>query len=198
MDLYLIRHGLTEPHAGRCIGQHDLALSDAGKMQMQRLAATWGGPPPTRIISSDLQRAVASAKCLNDVWKLPLIQEERLREVHFGAWENQLWADLEKEQAEEVMTWMNAWVTTAPPAGESFEAMAMRVHAWLQSLQANDEDRMVVVAHAGSIRALLCCVLGVPLAHAFQLDVQHARVTLLRTSYMGFVLSRFNSPTFQV
>lgn len=196
MELFLIRHGLTEPHAGRCIGQHDVALSEVGKAQMQQLAWTWGGPPPARIITSDLQRATESAASLNYAWKLPLIKDERLREVHFGAWENQLWADLEKEQAEAFNTWMTNWITTAPPSGESFEAVATRVKAWLQTLQAEDTDRIVVVAHAGSIRALLCCVMGMPLANAFQWDIAHARVTILRTSYMGFVISRLNSPRF--
>jgi broad specificity phosphatase PhoE len=38
------------------------------------------------------------------------------------------------------------------------------------------EGELVVVAHAGSIRALLCRLLGVDLAEAFSFPVERARI----------------------
>lgn len=198
MELFLIPHGLTEPHEGRCIGQYEVALAPAGRQQMERLSVTWGGPPPDCMFSSDSTCTVDAAKVLNQLWKVPHAQDTRLRDMNFGVWENQPWAEIEKQHAEVVNAWQDDWTTTTPPEGESFEQMAARAKAWLQDLQATHvgADRIVVVGHARSLRTLLCTALSLPLRHAFQFDVQPAQVTVLRTGFDGFVLCALNRLSF--
>lgn len=198
MELFLIPHGLTEPHEGRCVGQHEVALAPTGRQQMERLSVTWGGPPPDLVISSDSTCAVDAAKVLNQFWKVPHAQDARLRDMNFGVWENEQWAAIEAEYAKVIKAWRDDWTTTAPPEGESFEQMAARAKAWLRDMQAAHAgaDRIVVVGHARSLRALLCAALSLPLRHAFQFDVRPARVTVLRTSFGGFVLCALNRLSF--
>ncbi len=192
MFLALIRHGSAEPTHGRCIGHTDVALSPAGEEAIRRLASAWHAerattmlPSPARIVASDLTRAWASAQVMAAVWGTGLDAEPRLREMHFGEWENRGWTELEASDGDRLAAWMRAWVTTASPGGESFQDLIDRVASWCAEFRRAGQDSMsggtsVTVAHAGSIRALLCHLLGWPPARAFDIRVDPARITGLR------------------
>jgi alpha-ribazole phosphatase len=169
--LHLIRHGVADGVTGRCIGHHDVPLSAEGRAAMRRAGEQWEGPTPTRVISSDLARATASAHELAGAWGLPVEIDPRLRELHFGEWEGCTWEALERDDGARLSAWMQDWVHVAPPGGESFVDLTTRVLACADHLTPGT----VVVAHAGSIRALLCHARGVPPERAFDLVVEHAR-----------------------
>ena len=87
--LVLVRHGRTEYNAAqRLQGQVDIPLDDVGRWQAevgaQALLARFS---PTAIVSSDLQRAAATAQYLGDAVGLEVAYDARLRERSFGAWE---------------------------------------------------------------------------------------------------------------
>jgi broad specificity phosphatase PhoE len=102
--------------------------------------------------------------------------------MHFGEWEGRSWQELQREDADRLGRWMSDWITTRAPGGESFADLVARTSGWLEEWGASDrgaEKATVVVAHAGSIRAMLCRLLRVPLEDAFGLEVGHARVTVV-------------------
>ena len=169
---YLIRHGAAENVAGRCIGHHDVPLSAEGRATIHRVVDEWRGPPPTRIITSDLTRALDSARVFADGWSIPLDTDARLRELDFGEWEGRTWDALQREDAARLSAWMQDWVHIAPPGGESFETLAARAIGCYHDLG----DDTLVVAHAGSIRAILCHTNAAPLARAFDFTVDHAQL----------------------
>jgi hypothetical protein len=74
---------------------------------------------------------------------------------------------------------MRDWVWTPAPEGECFADLVERVSAWLDDWSAGGgaSGRTVVVAHAGSIRAILCRLLRLPLEDAFAFEVDCARIT---------------------
>jgi hypothetical protein len=89
------------------------------------------------------------------------------------------WSALEAEDGERLGRWMAGWATEAAPDGEAFPDVAARAAAWLADLRAGPAPGapVLVVAHSGSIRALLCELMGWPLAAAFRVRVDHARAT---------------------
>ena len=94
VTLDLMRHG--EPVGGRKYrGQIDDPLSEKGWAQMQ--AAVGDAAPWTRIVSSPLLRCRAFAEALAGRHELPLILDDRLREVGFGIWEGKSAAEIELE-----------------------------------------------------------------------------------------------------
>lgn len=204
MTLHLVRHGAAEHTDGRCIGWADAGLSEGGAEALRWLAGTWSGPPPARLVSSDLARAAASAAVLAQTWtKAPEIedeieQEKRLREMHFGRWEGQSWADIEAADGERLAAWMGDWVDAPTPEGECFADVAARVGAWLQDVReaCAEKEHVVAVAHAGPIRAALCHALQAPLARAFHLHVDHARVSTLVTARDGWGVRGVNAAAF--
>ena len=180
MLLYLIRHAEPEGAVGRCLGHTDLALSAAGRSAVGALAEGWRAPP-TRVVASDLARTRETAAVLAARWALPVRTEPRLREMHFGVWDGRLWDAVRADDADRLDAWGAAWSTVPAPEGESFAAVAERVGAWWEEERSSLDagDRVAVVAHAGSLRALLCHLLELPLDRAFQFRMDYARVTAL-------------------
>lgn len=179
MRLYLIRHGAALNTAGRCIGHCDVPLSPAGAEAIVR-AATWLPVRPDRIIASDLGRARSSADVLARHWNLPVTYDARLREMNFGDWDGVLWSELEQRDHVRLAAWMNDWVRVGTPGGESFQDVVARAGDWFAGARAAWHDETVVaVAHAGSMRAILCRWLAAPLDWAFRIRIEPAAVVVL-------------------
>ena len=98
--LLLVRHGETDWNAEqRWQGQCDVPLNETGRVQARRLGARlarlWEQgalPRPTRLLVSDLSRAVETAQLLNVA---PLLETDfRLRERGFGSWEGKTSAEV--------------------------------------------------------------------------------------------------------
>ena len=101
--------------------------------------------------------------------------------MHFGEWDGQTWSEIEQKDATRFRRWMDDWVTVAPPSGESATDLAARAAAWLtETLAASDSaECIIVVSHAGWIRAALMHLLRRDLARMFDIAVEHARATIV-------------------
>lgn len=175
MKLYLVRHGEAEGSEGRAVGQLDLPLSDLGARNMEALAASWQGPSPSRLFASDLRRAADSARILAKRFGIEPVLDARLREVSFGEWEGRAWDEVYENDRQRYDAWSGRWWDLAPPGGESFADLAVRVLAWFRDLEKGQDA--TVVAHGGSIRALLVELLAIPRERAFDLSLSPARVS---------------------
>jgi broad specificity phosphatase PhoE len=163
------------------MGHTDPPLSERGR---EDIAALLKSDPerPALLLSSDLRRASQSAEILAAHWGMEVVTDARLRELHFGEWENRKWTDLEREDGARLGRWMRDWTRARAPGGESFADLVVRVSELLGEYQESRTmatGTILIVAHAGSIRAILCRVLEVPLEQAFQFEVPHACVTRL-------------------
>lgn len=155
--LFLLRHGPLAV-SGAPVGWRDdqpspdaLRRWPAVKEAVLRLGAV-------RVLSSDLARARIPACDLG----LPHDELRALREQSFGRWEGVTWAD-NPEAA-----WIYADpVKAVPPGGEAFANCASRAIA--AAVAALDDRPTLVLAHAGSLRAILAAWIGLPLARALDL-----------------------------
>ncbi|OUJ70199.1 alpha-ribazole phosphatase family protein [Hymenobacter crusticola] len=179
MEVYLIRHTAVQA-AGLCYGHCDVPLADtfaAEAAQLQAKLTRLVSPSPSgyRTFSSPAQRCLALAQAL----ATDITPDERLREMHFGTWENRLWNDLPPA---ETTPWMADYVTLAPPQGETFGAVQQRAAAFLTELVSADlgSEPILVVTHGGTIRALVCHCLQIPLQNAFQLGIDYGSITRLK------------------
>lgn len=170
--LYLIRHAPIE-HGGCYTGWQDLpctlphALDTEANKPLLNPALAWH--------CSDLQRARETANWLaGQLGYTPAIQyDHRLREQHFGAWEGKRYADIFSMHPE--MDWDDP-ATLQPPDGESFTNVCARVRSWLDGL----EGDALVVAHVGSIRAILAHCLSLTPAEALQLAIDYTSLTAVQ------------------
>ncbi|MFC6226071.1 histidine phosphatase family protein [Hymenobacter artigasi] len=182
MTIYLIRHTAVAA-AGICYGHHDVPLADTFATEAAQLRAKLPPAPAAgyRAFSSPAARCLALAA----EFAAEVTPDERLREMHFGTWENRAWNDL---PAAETAPWMADYVNLAPPGGETFGAVQARAAAFLADLEASavplrKDAATLVFTHGGTIRALVAHCLEMPLRNAFQLQVDFASVTRLQQQH---------------
>jgi len=180
VTLDLMRHG--EPVGGRKYrGQIDDPLSEKGWVQMQ--AAVGDAAPWTRIVSSPLLRCRAFAETLAGRHGLPLIFDDRLREVGFGIWEGKTAAEIEQEAPGTLARFKADPVHARPLGAEPLAEFQARVAAGLDAIVTQHQDQHVlVVGHAGVLRMALAWALHIPLQHAYRIEVASASMTRLRFS----------------
>lgn len=163
---YLVRHGESVSNQeGRVQGQEDVELSALGRQQAEAVAAwartTFGvAASTTEIWASPLRRARDTAARIAAAIGLPLLIDDRLRELHAGVFQGHLWADLEVRFPEAVERWRSGDVEYAIPGGESRAQLAARGRAVLESLAARSVVDMIVVAHGGILTAALGSLVG--------------------------------------
>ena len=175
----LLRHG--EPVGGsRYRGQVDDPLSERGWQQMWQ--AVEGETGWQRIVTSPLLRCLEFAQQLGERLQLPVHTEPRFREVGFGAWEGLTKAALEQQVPGQVQRFYRDPVAHRPPGAESLEAFLARVQvAFTGMVEQYEGERVLVVAHAGVIRAILVHVLDIPPASMYRIHVENAGMSRLRT-----------------
>lgn len=173
--LILLRHGLSEIPLDRCIGQYDAPLSPQGRAEVADLAAHWPHEAPQRIFSSDLGRCAETAQIIAAAMNLPLCTDARLREISFGSWENTLWDDIYQADPALMTKWGEDWLNTAPPGGETVRELQQRVIACFTSICQAPPLPTLIVAHAGSLRALSCHLSCQPIKQLFDYQFKHAQ-----------------------
>ena len=184
--IVLVRHGRTDVNAsGRLLGRLDPDLDDAGVEQASAVAAVVVGA--TRLVSSPLRRALATAEAL----ALPVETEvdPRWIELDYGSLDGVPLRDVP------AAVW-DAWradVAWAPDGGESLHALGERVRAACDELAPDAAaGDVVVVTHVSPIKAAVAWALGVGDDIAWRLHVAPASVTRIAITPRGPVVHGFN------
>ena len=160
-DWVLLRHGeSTANRDGVYSGWQDVRLTPRGEAQARNAGAALLGIRFTRILSSDLSRAVETARLAAvgaGLADLPIQQLAGLRERNLGDWQGQDRARLKRAHPEgPLLRWDGS-----PPRGETLAQVAHRVLDTLIALP-DAEGSTLLVAHGGVIRILTGLLDGVP------------------------------------
>jgi probable phosphoglycerate mutase len=143
-ELWLVRHGETLASKGRRLaGWTDVPLTEHGEHQASALRPLLARERFEGVWSSDLRRAVATARL---GWGEPR-QDPRLREMGFGSLEGRPWEALDPRFQEAIARFEGF----AAPGGESFEGLRARVLSFLDGLP---PGRHLVFTHGGVVRLL--------------------------------------------
>lgn len=173
-----LRHG--EPVGGRRYRGHgvDDPLSEKGWRQMWQ--AVENADPWNRIVTSPLVRCRDFAEALGRRHGVPVQVEPDLREVGFGAWEGRTPHQVREEDPEGHAAFYRDPVRCRPAGAEDLEAFGRRVAAVYDTLATTAEregERVLMVVHAGVIRAMVGHVLQAPPAAWYRVQVDHAAIT---------------------
>ncbi|MCA1899194.1 MAG: alpha-ribazole phosphatase [Chloroflexi bacterium] len=195
MNLFLIRHGQTDWNLEqRFQGQSDVPLNAAGRKQAAALAERLAAETFDAVYSSDLQRAAETANIIcKSEWNSDLHPDPRLREVNFGDWEGLTYEEIKAKHPEALAAWEADIFKYAPPNGETLEGLALRVQAALGELRAKHEgQRIMVVAHGGTLQTLICLALDLPPAMYWQFHLSTASLSELAFYPAGAILNSLN------
>jgi broad specificity phosphatase PhoE len=159
--ILLARHGQSDwNRSKRWQGFADRPLTDLGRRQAVELAARLGGIELDGVYSSDLQRARDTAETVARSKGLEVRTTRDLREVDVGSWSGLTRAEAEVQFPQAYARWLQGgegW-----DDGETYEQLGERVVRAIREIAVRHQaERVLVVAHGGTIRAIHAAALGV-------------------------------------
>ena len=170
MEVFLIRHTAPDIAKGICYGQSEVDLLPGFQEEATRIRVAIASKiAEATIYSSPLARCVRLAQFFAKNY----ITDERLLEMNFGDWELKKWNDLDQEALSD---WMKDFVKVSCPNGESFMELYRRVESFFNYLTKTKEGPVIIVTHAGVIRAALSLLDKVPLKDTFDHKVDYGQV----------------------
>lgn len=154
LELVCVRHGTTKLNTARIFqGQgNDPPLSDLGEAQVALLAERLRPEQFDFAVSSDLIRAEQTAAAIRP----GAVLDRDWREFHFGAWEGLTWEEISARHPAEAAVFQRNVREVAPPGGETFADVVVRVgRALARVLHAVPHGgRVLIVTHTGPLHAL--------------------------------------------
>ncbi|MFN3076181.1 MAG: histidine phosphatase family protein [Alphaproteobacteria bacterium] len=168
-----IRHAPVAWAGVRIYGHADLECDTGDREAFAALAARL--PSGAVGVRSHLRRTLRTAEAIAAAgYVLPaMLVEPALAEQGFGAWEGASWEELQTAGDPHLKRFWQDPFEVAPPGGESFRDVMVRVGEVLDRLGGVHAGRdIVAVVHAGTIRAALALALGMTpgQVHAFAID----------------------------
>jgi broad specificity phosphatase PhoE len=167
-----VRHGETIVNReGRLQGRSDAPLSEIGAAQAAALGAGLASSPVTRVLSSPLHRARATAEAIAGPHGLEVESEERLIEIDYGEWDDRPLRDVPADAWTEWRSDSNF----APPGGERLTDVSARVQSFIGEMAT--DDLVVAVSHVSPIKAAVCIALDVGVHATWNMHLELASLT---------------------
>ena len=192
--LLLVRHGDTELNSReRYWGLSDIELSEAGLRQAERLRDRLATEKISAVYSSQLQRALLTAEVIVSRHQLGVTVCNELQETNFGRVEGLTFAEISRLYPELTEQWVNWSLQLRFPGGDSVSEVSQRVSEFMRRLEGHAPEEMVlVVAHAGTLRMLVCQLLELELKRWRQIRIDLASLSIVETYPQGAVLTLLN------
>ncbi len=182
VTLLLVRHGLSTANQEKFFaGQLDAPLLPAGAEQARCTAQFIRAHYQVEeVYSSDLSRAMETAKILAAPWGLPVIPDPGLREICAGKWQGVSFDVLQREDPM-YQVWLKDIGHVQPPEGESVRELGQRIQQTLTRIAREQEGKTLVIStHATPIRVARCMFSGADLERMREFPwVTNASVTEL-------------------
>ena len=192
--LLLVRHGEAKENSnGRFWGRTDVELSDVGLRQAERLRDRLASEDISIVYSSDLRRALQTAQAIASRYELSVIACHELQEIDFGSAEGLTYGEISRKYPDLVKSWFSWDLSFRFPDGESIADLNNRVSRFLHRLEEHAKEKTIVVtAHSGVLRLLICNLLGLELRHWRQIRLDLASLSVVETYPEVAILSLLN------
>ena len=170
MNLLLIRHTRVDIKPGVCYGQTDVDVAETFSEEANQIKEQLSTIQFDNIYSSPLKRC---KKLTEYLFTKEINFDNRLMEMNFGDWELLNWDDLRNPTVDE---WMNDFVNTSCPNGESFIELHQRIRNFMDELVNKDYENVVIISHGGPIRSILTFINKNDLKDAFNIQVDYGEI----------------------
>ncbi len=192
--LFLVRHGETALKSSqRLWGQTDVELSELGIQQAEKLRDRLATEQFDSIYSSDLKRAVVTARTIAANHQTEVTSLTELREFNYGRVEGLTFAEMEGQYPDCARSLLEQNTDLKFPDGESLMDMAARVGKFVTKLKEHrGEETILIVVHSGVLRTLICQLMGMDLKHIFQFLPELASLSIVNTYTGATILNLFN------
>ena len=192
--LTLLRHGKTGL-SGRYVGSRDVPLSAEGREQIAGLKAIFQNHSFDRVVTSPMLRCQESGEILFS--DRVLFHDDDLREIDFGRWEGLTFQEIVTADPARVAAWADWSPRFCFPEGECIAHFIERVHQAGSLIATSTAENILLIAHGGVIRCLLCYFLHLDPSQYLLFQVQKGRFATLDLFAEGAVLTGFNLRDYQ-
>jgi phosphoserine phosphatase len=200
-EVFLVRHGQTASNIDRRYqGSQDVDLSEMGEKNVQLLSESFKPRIPTRMFSSPLKRAKASAEILSNEFGIKTISQRKdLHEFQYGVWEGMSEEDVQKYRSSEYSQWKAAPVDTEIPKAEHINDAYNRCRGVWDFFEKDIitwKGSIISVAHDIVNRLLICNALDLPASYIWKFKQTNAAVSVLavKQTYDGKLRMLNHSP----
>ena len=192
--LLLVRHGNTELNSAQIfVGHTDVELSAVGYSQVERLRDRLSAEKIDIIYSSDLRRALVTAETIASRHQLAVIACPELREINYGNLDGLTFEEIRRLYPEVAQLCADWSLQLKFPDGESVDELKQRVSRFLDRLkQHTPQQTVLIVAHGGPLRLMVCSLLGIDLRHWRQIHLDLASLSIVDTYPEVAVISLLN------
>ena len=164
LTIHFLRHGQTELSRENkfCGSGLDPGLTADGEAMAQAFTDAYRSRTWQAIYTSSLQRSIASAKPLCDALSISANVCADLNEIGYGKWEGLTKEQVDNLYHDDYMSWLADPAWHAPTGGELAVEIARRGLRVIEEIERENSDgNVLVVAHKGTIRIILCSLLGI-------------------------------------
>ena len=178
----VVRHGETHWNIeGRRQGHLDSTLTGKGYAQAKALSERFTPESCNAIYSSDLGRALETARIIAERTGHEVIADSRLRERNLGIFQGLNGDEIRERYPVEYEQHRNGGAEHAVPSGESFRAQTERNMLCLEELaQGHSGESIMVVTHGGVLSALFRHTLAISLDAPRRFSFKNASVNLFK------------------
>lgn len=177
----LVRHGETIWNRQRKYqGQSDVPLTNEGRLQAKTLSERLKNEKIDVIYASDLDRTMETAKILARYHGRKVMPATLMRELSFGIWEGMTYDEIIQKWPQEYKMWQADPYNKKPPDGETLSELCERVSKFLmETAKKYPDSRILVVTHAGPIRAILSVLLNLKQDFFWKFKISNTSLTII-------------------
>ncbi len=172
MKLTVVRHTSVDVPKGICYGITDVAVASSFGDEADRVRKKLKNEMFDAVFSSPLKRCTQLAGKL--AGKLCVTPDDRITELDFGDWEMTTWDAIFESSVGKA--WFADYVHAVCPKGESFAYQMRRISSFLTFLKEQPFHHVLVVSHAGVLRALMCLLQDKTPDEAFRTPIEYGQV----------------------
>jgi len=156
-DIYFVRHAESFGNLTRRVyGHFDGLVTPKGYLQIEALAKRFASVRIDKVYTSDLTRAVETAKAIYEPKGLSPIKDAAFREIGFGVWEDRPWGELLLDYGKEYDAWVETPLDFSVTGSETYRDVYARMKAGLSRAVSESEGKAIaIVSHGAAIRMLM-------------------------------------------
>lgn len=179
-QVIIVRHGQTHWNiAGIRQGHLDSPLTETGIAQAQALARRLAQERFSALFSSDLGRAVQTARMISDVTGHEIHTDARLRERNLGIFQGLNGEEIKAKYPDEYRLHRSVGPDYVIPGGESVRQQVERNVAFLNNVaQKHTGETLVIVTHGGVLSGFFRHALAISLEAPRRFEFMNASVNV--------------------
>jgi probable phosphoglycerate mutase len=179
-QILMIRHGQTQWNIrGVRQGHLDSPLTEQGLAQARALGQRLVRERFTALYSSDLGRAIQTAKMISSVTGHKILTDARLRERHLGIFQGLNGDEIRDKYPEEYRLHRSVGPDFVIPGGESVRQQVERNVEYLNDLaEKHFGETIVVVTHGGVLSGFFRHALSIPLEAPRRFEFMNASLNV--------------------